>query len=146
MSDQQRHAARVRLMHTFSLEDSLDRIMAAEYTIDRDRKLVTSRFWGTVTDDELHEHNQKLRADPDFDPHFRQLADMSEVAEIKVASRTINETSLDQFFNPGTRRAFVATAECVYGMARMFALRAEGLGQTIEVFRERDAAEDWLGI
>jgi hypothetical protein len=31
-------------------------------------------------------------------------------------------------------------------MARMFALRAEGLGQTIEVFRERDAAEDWLGI
>jgi hypothetical protein len=31
-------------------------------------------------------------------------------------------------------------------MARMFALRAERLGQTIEVFRERAKAEEWLGV
>jgi hypothetical protein len=29
-------------------------------------------------------------------------------------------------------------------MARMFALQAEGSGQTIEVFRDRKQAEAWL--
>jgi hypothetical protein len=33
-----------------------------------------------------------------------------------------------------------------FGLARMFALSAEGSGQTIEVFRERRVAEEWLGI
>jgi hypothetical protein len=29
-------------------------------------------------------------------------------------------------------------------MARMFALRAEASGQTVEVFRDRKKAEEWL--
>lgn len=106
---------------------------------------MTSRFWGTVTDEEVHEHNQKLRNDPNFDPHFRQLADLSGVTDIKVGTKTIKATSLDQFFAPGSRRAFVAASDGAYGMARMFALQAEGQGQTIEVFRDLREAEDWLG-
>jgi hypothetical protein len=31
-------------------------------------------------------------------------------------------------------------------MARMFALQAEGLGQTIEVFRDLRRAQAWLGL
>jgi hypothetical protein len=40
----------------------------------------------------------------------------------------------------------VATEDGVFGLARMYALRAEGLGQTIEVFREEQPAREWLGI
>jgi hypothetical protein len=116
------------------------------YAIDQKQKLVVSRLWGTVTEDEIHGHNSNLRSDPDFVPNYRQLVDMTAVKGPLVSSKTINETSLDQFFSPGTRRAFVATDDGVFGLARMFALRAEGLGQVIEVFRDLRKAQEWLGV
>jgi hypothetical protein len=116
------------------------------YHIDHKRRLVSSRLWGAVTDKEIHEHNDKLRNDPHFDPSYRQIVDLTGITEIKVSTVTINETSLNQIFNPGTRRAMVATSDATFGMARMYALRAEGLGQTVEVFRDWPPAEEWLGI
>ncbi|HJP59883.1 MAG TPA: hypothetical protein VJ865_07780, partial [Gemmatimonadaceae bacterium] len=63
-----------------------------------------------------------------------------------VSTSTVNAASLDQYFAPGTRRAFVATTDAVFGMARMFAMRAESVGQTIQVFRDLTQAREWLGI
>ena len=120
--------------------------MPTSYAIDPRHQLVTSRLWGAVTEDEVHEHNRRLRTDPDFVPSYRQLVDMTGITEIKVGTGMINETSLDHFFAPGTRRAFIAADDAVFGMARMFALRAEGLGQVIEVFRDGDKAKEWLGL
>jgi hypothetical protein len=120
--------------------------LPATYDIDSQRRLVTSRIWGAVTDTEILAHNATLRSDPRFDASYQQFVDMTGITEIRVSTGMINETSLDQFFEPGTRRAFVATDDAVFGMARMFALRAEGLGQTIQVFREEGRAKEWLGI
>jgi hypothetical protein len=121
-------------------------MVPASYAIDPKQKLVTSRLWGAVTEDEVHDHNRRLRTDPAFDPNYRQLADMTGITEVIVGTGMINETAIDQFFNPGTPRAFVATSDATFGMARMFALRAEGVGQTIEVFRDMRRAEEWLGL
>ncbi len=120
--------------------------MPGSYEIDPQRRLVTSRIWGAVTDSEILEHNRTLRTDPKFDPTYQQLVDMTAITSIGVSTSMINETSLDQFFEPGTRRAFIATDDAVFGMARMFALRAEGLGQTIQVFRDSRQAREGLGI
>ena len=120
--------------------------MPASYTIDPDRKLVISRIWGAATNDEIREHNRRLRTDPLFDPSYRQLANMSEVTEVIVSTKTIQETARDQFFSPGTQRAFVAVDEAAFGLSRMYATIAESFDQTIEVFRERRAAEAWLGL
>ena len=118
--------------------------MPIAYDIDRHRGLVTTRLWGAVTDDEVYEFNDRLRSDPDFDPAYRQIADMTGVTEIRVSTSMINETARDQIFTPGTRRAFIASDDGVFGMARMYSLRAEGFGQTIEVFREVAPAEEWV--
>lgn len=120
--------------------------MPVSYLIDRNQRLVLSRLSGAVTETEVHEHNRRLRTDPDFNPSYRQLVDLTGLTEILVGTPTINAVSQDQFFTPGTRRAFIATSDVAFGLARMFALRAEGTGQTIEVFRERRVAEEWLGI
>jgi hypothetical protein len=116
------------------------------YAIDPKQRLVTTRLWGVVTDDEVRDHNQRLRADPAFNPGYRQLTDMTTLTEVSVSTRMIDETSADQFFNPGTRRAFVATTDAVFGMARKFALQAEAAGQTIHVFRDLREAEEWLRL
>jgi hypothetical protein len=120
--------------------------MPASYVIDPKRLLVSSTLSGAVTDGEVHDHNQRLRNDPAFNPGYRQLVDLTGVTEIIVSTRMINQTSIDQFFNAGVRRAFVATSDATFGMARMFALQAEGQGQMIEVFRDRRMAEEWLGL
>ena len=130
----------------FSWSHVHERELPATYEIDHQRRLITSRLWGPVTDREVFEHNEKLRSDPQFDPTYQQLVDLTGVSEIVVSTSMINETSLDQFFEPGTRRAMIAVDDAVFGMARMFALRAESVGQTIEVFRDGKQARDWLGI
>jgi hypothetical protein len=120
--------------------------MPFSHEIDAKRRLVTSLLWGPVSEDEVHEHNRQLRSDPQFNPRYRQLADMSGVTEILVGTKTIVETAQDQFFAPGVPRAFVASEDAAFGMSRMYASHAEGLGQTIKVFRERAEAEAWLGV
>ena len=120
------------------------RNVPTSHSIDRKEGLVISRLWGPVTEDEIHEHNQRLRTDPAFDPTYRQLVDLTGVTEIVVGTKVIVDTAQDQFFAPGARRAIVASSDAAFGMARMFALRAESLGQRIEVFRDPKEAQDWL--
>jgi hypothetical protein len=120
--------------------------MPVSYSIDPSRKLVTSRIWGTVTNAEVGEHNRQLRADPLFDPTYRQLADMSDVTLNLVTFNDVQETARDQYFAPGTRRALVVSDDTTFGLSRMYATYAESLGQVITVFRDRAAAEAWLGL
>jgi hypothetical protein len=127
-----------RELLTFARRRRRERLPVS-YLIDPKQRLVFSRLSGTVTETEVREHNRTLRTDPDF-------IDCTGVTEILVGTATINAISHDQFFAPGTRRAFIATNDVAFGLAWMFALRAEGSGQTIEVFRERRVAEEWLGI
>jgi hypothetical protein len=120
--------------------------MPASYSIDVGRKLVISRAWGALTNDDVREHARMLRADPLFDPAHRQLLDMSGITEDLVDIQTKREASENQIFSPGARRAWVASADYQFGMARMYSIAAERLGQTIGVFRSRSEAEEWLGL
>jgi hypothetical protein len=121
-------------------------VLPASYSIDTDQKLVVTRIWGAATEDEIVDHGQRLRNDPQFRPDFRQLVDMSELTEIRVGSELIRNASRNQFFAPGVRRALVANSDAAFGMARMYAIASENEGQTIEVFRDMNAAEAWLNI
>ena len=114
------------------------------YDIDKKQRLVVSRLWDVVTNDEVDDHNRALRADPDFDPSYRQLIDLSGITEIRITTPKVTTVAQDQYFTPGTRRAFFAPADVAFGLARMFATRAEAAGQTIGVFRDRKKAEEWL--
>ena len=120
--------------------------MPISYTIDPIKQLVTTRLWGVSTEDEVRGHNTRLRADPAFNPGYRQLADMTELTESRVSMNMINEQSADQFFSPGTPRAFVAATDAIFGVSRKFALQSEAQGQTIQVFRDMESAKKWLGL
>lgn len=120
--------------------------MPAEYLIDIERRLVISRAWGALTDDDVCEHYQALRADPLFDPTYRQLVDMTGITKDLVGISTKQQASQNQIFAPGVRRAWVASQDYTFGMARMYAVSAESKGQSIGVFRDRSEAEAWLGL
>ena len=120
--------------------------MPISYDIDPNRRLVISRLTGIVREEDVHDHNRRLRTDPEFDPNYKQLIDLTGITEVRVSGATVTDAASVQYFTPGTRRAFVAGSDTTFVLARMFALRAEGEGQTIEVFRDRKQAEEWLGL
>jgi hypothetical protein len=120
--------------------------LPAKYVIDVERKLVISHAWGALTDDDVREHYHALSADPLFDPTYRQLVDMSGITKDLVDIGTKQHASQNQIFLPGVRRAWVASQDYTFGMARMYAVAAEGQGQNIGVFRARREAEEWLGL
>jgi hypothetical protein len=116
------------------------------YSIDPARRLVSSRIWGIVTNEEVDEHNRQLRSDPLFDPAYRQIADMTGVTRNMVTVDNVRQTARDQYFTPGARRALLVSDDTTFGLCRMFETYAESVGQVLSVFRDRKQAEDWLGL
>jgi hypothetical protein len=105
-----------------------------------------SRIWGAATEKEILDHGQQLRTDPRFRPDFRQLLDLSELTEILIGPKLVSDAARNQFFSPAARRALVAVSDAAFGMARMYAIQSENAGQTIQVFRDKSAAEAWLEL
>lgn len=120
--------------------------MPGAYTIDPARSLVLSRGWGVLTSAELLRHVRSLAADPRFKSHFRQLADLREVTEIRVTAAAIREVAGLNPFGSGARRALAVGSDVVFGMARMYQILTDQSPDEFEVFRDLDRALEWLGV
>ena len=120
--------------------------MPAEYELDLTRRLVRTKEWGVLTDEDLRDLYEQIRTDPAFKPTFRQLCDLREVTKITTTAESLRTLAQSRVFTPGSRRAFVVGRAVDFGLARMFQAYSEVEGQTVEVFREMDDAEAWLGL
>ncbi|MDB4892907.1 MAG: hypothetical protein JWL61_4762 [Gemmatimonadetes bacterium] len=120
--------------------------MPESYEIDPQREIVICRAWGRLTDEEVRGHYRRILADPAFRPEYRQLADLTDVIDFTVDSRTIEEAARMHVFTPGTRRAFIAPRGVAFGLARMFSIYSATAGQLMEVFADARHAEEWLGL
>ena len=118
--------------------------MGLRYTIDRTRRLVHTRGWGTVSIGDINELMSFIVVDARFDPYFRSLVDFREVTLLAGDSIGFAAAASVQLYVPGTRRALVAGEDHVFGLLRMFATYSERFGQTVQVFRELNDAERWL--
>ena len=119
--------------------------MPAFYKIDRENRLVMTTASGTVTLADALAHQEKLRRDPDFDPSFSQLLDVSFVTRMEITSEHVRLLAQSSSFSPNSRRAVLVSNDTAYGLARMFEMLRESAGDTgIEVFRSLDEALDWV--
>ena len=121
--------------------------MAWSYTIDKESHLVTTTAWGTLTADQVLEHQRKLQTDPAFDPNFFQLLDLTLVVYMQMDAKTVMELSDLVLFSAKSRRAFIADNPFHYGMARMFAAFHKLSGEDqVGVFTTHDEALQWLNV
>ncbi|MGQ0649264.1 MAG: hypothetical protein ACT4P7_17060 [Gemmatimonadaceae bacterium] len=120
--------------------------MPASYHIDPSLGLVYSRGWGTLVPGELFAHARALGTDPRFDPLFSQLADFHDVARFSVSSADVRKLTMLNPFRAGARRAIVASADWVFGMARMYELTLGQPDGDVHVFRDPARAVRWLGL
>jgi hypothetical protein len=119
--------------------------MASYYEIDKERRLVTSTASGVITLPQVWAHQEKLLKDPDFDPSFAQLLDVTRVTKVELSSEDVRRVAESNTLSSNPRLAIVATSAFVYGLARMFQIFREMTGEEgIRVFRDRDEALAWV--
>jgi hypothetical protein len=63
--------------------------MPAVLKIDRQRRIVSSTFYGEIAGKDLMEHRERIRTDPEFDPNFAEVVDFSGVKMISVSESAL---------------------------------------------------------
>lgn len=121
--------------------------MPATYRLDLALRVVWSRGWGALRDDELAAHSRALRADPRFEPSFRQIQDLTDVATFDVTSAGLRLVAQLNPFGEGARRAVVVPSDVGFGLARMHEqIRMGDAADQLRVFRELRSAMEWLDL
>jgi hypothetical protein len=119
--------------------------MPAFYKIEKENRLVLSTASGTITMPEVLAHHQKLSTDPEFDPAFSQLIDVTHVTKIDLTTADIRRLAQNNLFSPTSRRAILVNSDTAFGFARMFEMLRQAAGETgIKVFRNLDEALEWV--
>jgi hypothetical protein len=118
--------------------------MPASYVIDRKHRIVFTTFSGVLIREEVEEHIKKLRRDPDFDPSFSELIDLTKATKVELRYKDFDALSLVDPFPPQSKRACVVPSQnAVYGSTRMFQTMREG-NVNIAIFKTVDEALAWL--
>jgi hypothetical protein len=120
--------------------------MPVSYRIDAEAEIVFSEGSGCVTDAEALDHQDRLRADPNFRPHFRQLIDLRDMTKVEVSADTVLQLGERNPFGQGARRAAVVTDRFAYALLRMFQIFTQRSLDQFHIFDHIDAAREWLGL
>jgi|RhiMethySRZTD1v2_1073278.scaffolds.fasta_scaffold963827_1 hypothetical protein len=118
--------------------------MSVRYSIDKSQGLIVSVGEGAVRFDDVRDHQNRLLADPDFDPTFDQLVDGTRVTRIDASTHELRILASRPVFSRDSRRALVFTQPHVFGVGRVMAVFHGDLSQ-VHVFYSMEQALTWLG-
>ena len=119
--------------------------MPVFYKIDKGRRLVLSFGSGVLTREDILGHQDKLSADPDFDPSFSQLHDYTHFTGLAITPDDVRFIARRTIFSPHSRRALLVKNDVQFGVAKMVETYRGLNGETgVKVFRTLDEALDWL--
>jgi hypothetical protein len=119
--------------------------MPAFYKIDKEHGLVMSTASGVFDLAAALGHQDKLLADPEFDPRFSQLWDLSQVTRVELSPQDVRRLAERRVFWSCAPRAILVNSDLEFGFARMFEMLRENAGDTgIRVFRDLHEALEWV--
>jgi hypothetical protein len=119
--------------------------MPVRSSIDKPQRLILTVAEGCVKFDEVKDHQDRLLADPDFDPAFNQLIDTIPATNFDLSPDEARILAQRRIVAPEARRAFVADTPYVYGLGRMMEIYHAVLEYAyVKVFHSVDEALKWL--
>jgi len=119
--------------------------MPATYEIDKKRRLVITMGLDRVTLAEAMANQERLLKDPEFDPGYSQLMDVTRADLGGLTASDIRMIAERNVFSVNSRRAIVVSSNLAYGFGRMFETLREIAGEKgVRIFRDMDEAVDWL--
>jgi|SRR5689334_16277827 len=119
--------------------------MPARYEIDKERRLVITTVWGPLTLADALAHQHSLGKDPDFDPSFSQVMDLTQITQYDVDANDIFKLAQTSAFSSASRRAIIVKDDLGYGMGRMFEILREMRAKSEFAF-SAIARKPWTGF
>ena len=122
--------------------------MPARYVIYKNQRLVINYGWGHLTFADFRGQQEAMIKDPDFDPAFDQLVDVSQTTVLDLSIEEAKSIATRGIFSPSSRRAVIATNPDVVAMGRLMDVyHAMVTNRTqVRVFYDRQSALRWLGL
>ena len=120
--------------------------MPIDYIIDKKRQVIFARGWGTLTDQELLDYQQRLRVDPEYSLTHAEVLDLTQVEQAEVTSEGVQTLADDSEWIVGAKVAVIAPANVPFGMSRMYEMVLKDEGLDYRVFRTKIEALNWLGL
>jgi hypothetical protein len=118
---------------------------AAEFSIDKDRRLVTVKFGPKTTIQTIEDYSLRLRAHPYFDSSFSEITDLREIEDLDLqADDFLKLADHVDPFSLEAKRAFVVRTSVQNHAARMHKILSSN--RTIGIFRSVEEAERWVGL
>lgn len=109
--------------------------------VDKPKRLVVSTFTGPFTADTLIEGRKALSQDPDFDPAFSHIIDLSRVTKVEIEGPAVAQLSRDKsMFEKDAVQVIVAPEKLKFDFAKLFKTKSVTERPLLEVTRSLEAA------
>ena len=120
--------------------------MGQEYRIDRKRRLVFSAAYGDMTVADVLVHHRRLVNDPDFDPTFHHVVDLTRVTQCNLTPEDARMFAGARVFANESRRALLVEElqGCALSSAFQSYQKSMGGETLVRVFDDFDDAMDWV--
>jgi hypothetical protein len=115
-----------------------------DFVIDVEKRTVRVRFCKKVTASDIRAYAERLRTDPEFDPDFSEIVDLSEVEDLALQADEFLQLA-DQIdcFSAGAWRAFVVRNSVQDHAARMHKILR--IPTNMRIFSLLEEAMAWIG-
>lgn len=120
--------------------------MAYSYVIDVERRVVFSKIWGALTDDQAASHATGLKEDPRFDPGLNQIIDMRGLTDVQMTNPGARNLAHLVPFRPEARRAFLVGTGAAADLSRVLWTYTEAGVDQYTLFRELPPAMEFVGL
>lgn len=116
------------------------------YVIDDARQMIEVTVWEGATSLDVLAYFNVLRQDARMRPEYDRLAiyDAAAVHFTAAEIRAMVDAATYVPHSAGTRVAIVVHSEVLFGMMRMYEAYSDVRGLTVQVFRNRVDALEWL--
>jgi hypothetical protein len=114
-----------------------------DYRILPEQALIVIVHHAKASFKELLAFRERLHSDPQYSPDHDVINDVTNLKS-QYAAKDVRSMAMAGF--PKMRIAIIAPSDISFGVSRMWATRVEGQSKVnVCVFRETQAAVDWLG-
>ena len=125
--------------------------MESSYKIDKERKMIFTKFTGEVSIEGLLSFENKLLEDSSFEPGLNAFVDFSEAeltnnVDINKIKMGIDHIESIQKKRGKCKWAIYAPHDYLYTFWLIFEGLADNLDIKVKVFKDRDEAQNWVGI
>lgn len=115
--------------------------MPFSFLIDKERKLIVSTFTGRFTPESVLSGRRALSGEPEFDPSFAHILDLSRVTKVEIDNATVEQLSRDRtMFDRDAVQVIVAPEKLKFEFAKLFKTKSTTERPLLEVTRSLEAA------